>query len=149
MKIRKTSSGSISEIGKAQKEIEGEVTSMFKLIKIEGEKDDDDSGEVKPCDRKLTDLVSNKVSEYFESHKQLRKVLLGKRANTHQLIVDDIKKKITSNTRLHQLFDRFADELVKEEQLKKEMRLRNEKNSHVLKKSKQEVKKEVKQLIAK
>lgn len=44
---------------------------------------------------------------------------MGKKANTQLMIVEDIKKKIQSNQRLHQLFDRFADTLIQEEKERK------------------------------
>jgi hypothetical protein len=50
------------------------------IVKSDKEGESDEEVE-KPCDKKLVEVVSGKVADYFAKNKQLRKVLLGKKAN--------------------------------------------------------------------
>lgn len=68
MKI-KTDALAKDDVASVKKVVDGDIVIMMKLLKIDGEKSDDDESEVKPCDQKLVDLVSGKVKEYFEKNK--------------------------------------------------------------------------------
>jgi hypothetical protein len=48
---------------------------------VKSDDEGDDESEEKPCDKKLVEVVTNKVTEYFGKNKQLRKVLFSKKAN--------------------------------------------------------------------
>lgn len=88
-----------AELAKQKKTIDGQITELLGLVKSEDEGDDE--SEEKPCDKKLVEVVTSKVTEYFGKNKQLRKVLFSKKPNAQAMIVDDIKHRVQSNERLH------------------------------------------------
>lgn len=68
MKIKKDALAK-DPIATVKKAVDADILEMMKLLKLDGEKNDDDESEVKPCDQKLVDLVSGKVKDYFEKNK--------------------------------------------------------------------------------
>lgn len=49
MKI-KTAANDKASLAKVKKAVDADILIMFKLLKIEGEKEEDEATEVKPCD---------------------------------------------------------------------------------------------------